>query len=84
VHLSNSNLSFNEHELWLRFLDFLQDGQNGDSKALQYITQLHTKTVEVALRSELSARLFTLLHAPGCDLHSRVRENLPPPPPCIL
>jgi hypothetical protein len=53
---------------------------------MQYITQLYTKTVEAALRNELTARLFALLPAPGCDLHSRARENLrsPLPPPCIL
>jgi hypothetical protein len=37
--------------------------------------------VEAALRNELTARLFTLLPAPGCDLHSRARENLRSPPP---
>jgi hypothetical protein len=45
------------------------------------ITQLYTKTVEAALKNELTARLFTLLPAPGCDLHSRARGNLRSPPP---
>jgi hypothetical protein len=37
--------------------------------------------VEAALRNELTAHLFTMLPAPGYDLHLRARRNLRFPQP---